>query len=81
MARAQVDTQPRGGNYPTSIWDVGEVVRDEYILQLPADLARGDYRVSLGLYQYPSLARLPMSDAAGRLLDDHLILDDVVSVK
>ncbi len=79
--RAQADAQPRGGNYPTSIWDVGEIVRDEYILQLPADLARSDYRVSLGLYQYPTLARLLMSDAVGRLLDDHLILDDVVQVK
>ncbi|MBI3914139.1 MAG: glycosyltransferase family 39 protein [Chloroflexi bacterium] len=79
--RAQIDAQPRGGNYPTSIWDAGEVVRDDYVLNLPNDLAPGDYRISLGLYQFPSLARLGMLDASGRLLDDHLILDDVVRVR
>jgi hypothetical protein len=77
--RAQVDTQPRGGAYPTSIWDVGEVVRDDYVLTL-RDLAPGEYEIELGLYEYPSLARLPVVGADGRGLGDHLILSDGVKV-
>ncbi|MBI3740839.1 MAG: hypothetical protein HY257_03660, partial [Chloroflexi bacterium] len=79
--RAQIDSQPRGGLYPTSIWDRGEIVRDDYVLKLPADFAPGEYRISIGWYAFPSLARLGMSDSTGRLLDDHLILDQVVTVK
>ncbi len=79
--RAQVDAQPRGGSYPTSLWDRDEIVRDDYLLTLPANLAPGEYRVSLGWYQSPSLARLSVLDATGRLLDDHLILPDAVRVR
>lgn len=79
--RAQIDAQPRGGNYPTSIWEPGEIVRDDYVLNLPADLAAGDYRISLGLYRYPSLSRLQLFDASGNPLGDQLVLDQVVTVR
>ncbi len=75
--RAQVDAQPRAGAYPTSIWDAGEVMRDEYALSLPRDLAPGDYGIEIGAYEYPSLARLAVSDADGKPLGDHLVLANV----
>ncbi len=78
--RAQLDTQPRGGAYPTTIWDAGEIVRDDYALALPRDLAPGEYRIAIGLYAYPSLARLPVWDARGQSAGDHVILADVVPV-
>lgn len=77
---AQIDAQPRGGMYPTSIWDAGEIIRDEYALQLPADLAPGSYRIELGLYEYPSLTRLPAVDAKGNSLGDHWVLPDAIQV-
>jgi hypothetical protein len=79
--RAQRDAPPRDGAYPTSIWDVGEIVRDEYALELPRDWAAGEYRLAIGLYEYPSLARLPVVDARGNALGDHLILDTVQVLK
>ncbi len=74
---AQVDTMPRASVYPTSAWDAGELVRDSYVLRLPADLAPGEYLVRLGLYEHPSLARLPASDAGGNRIGDNVILPGV----
>ncbi len=78
--RAQVDTQPRGGAYPTSEWDNGEIVRDEFALKLPADLAPGSYGLELGLYEYPSLVRLVVVGASNQVLGDHWVLPDPVQV-
>ncbi len=79
--RAQLDTQPRGGAYPTTIWDAGEIVRDDYALALPRDLAPGEYRIAIGLYAYPSLARLPVQDARGQSAGDHVVLDDQIELR
>ncbi len=75
--RAQLDSMPRAGAYPTSVWDPGELVRDDYMLALPIDLAAGEYSIELGLYEHPSLARLEVSDAKGKLLGDHYTLPGV----
>jgi hypothetical protein len=76
--RAQIDREPRNGTYPTSVWEVGEIVRDEY--EVPRDLPAGDYWIELGMYEFPSLARLPISDLNGKILGDHLILSDPLKV-
>jgi 4-amino-4-deoxy-L-arabinose transferase-like glycosyltransferase len=75
--RAQLDAMPRAGAYPTTLWDAGELVRDYLTLVLPADLTSGEYSIELGLYEYPSLARLDVADANGKPLGDHLILAGV----
>lgn len=53
---AQVDQAPQAGNYPTSIWDTGENVRDDYILPLPSANA---YSIVIGWYRPTDGARLP----------------------
>ncbi len=77
---AQVDTQARGGAYSTSVWDASEIIRDDYALQLPADLAPGSYRIEIGLYEYPSLTRLAIANAQGNLSGDHWVLPDAIQV-
>ena len=47
---AQDDSIPRQGAYPTTQWVEGEVVEDRFVLQLRSDLAPGDYRLEIGLY-------------------------------
>jgi hypothetical protein len=59
---AQHDGQPRGGALPTSVWDSGEVVVDEHILTLPADLSAGDYWLRVGLYLLETGQRLVAED-------------------
>jgi hypothetical protein len=67
---AQSDGQPQNGAYPTSIWDEGEIVPDRHTLVLPPDLAPGDYRVKIGLYQLATGVRLSARSADGVQLAD-----------
>ncbi|MBI3913512.1 MAG: hypothetical protein HY327_04900, partial [Chloroflexi bacterium] len=64
---AQADHQPQSGNYPTSIWDAGEIVRDEFSITLPP----GKFNLVIGWYDLNTGARLGRRDASG----DSIILD------
>ena len=57
---AQADAQPRGGTYPTSMWEPGEYVVDDYSFDLPP----GEYNLHVGMYLAETGARLPV-DGAG----------------
>ncbi|MFN8459071.1 MAG: hypothetical protein U0401_31225 [Anaerolineae bacterium] len=52
------DTQPLSGDYPTSLWEAGEVILDPHPLDL-AGLPPGDYQMLAGLYNLASGDRLP----------------------
>ncbi len=47
---ASRDARPVGGAYPPSNWEVGEIVRDQHILLLPAELPSGRYEVFLEVH-------------------------------
>ena len=55
---AQGDAPPRAGRYPTHWWEPGEVIADQHMIPLPADLPPGDYRVRTGLYRPDTGERL-----------------------
>lgn len=61
------DRPPQGGYRPTSGWGPGEVITDRFGFALPAGLPPGA-QVAVGWYAWPSLERLPASDAQGRRL-------------
>jgi hypothetical protein len=65
---AQNDHQPKGGMYPTSVWDPGEVVADEFSITLPDDLAAGQYRLAIGMYLLSTGERLPAGPQNNRVL-------------
>jgi hypothetical protein len=54
LVRAQSDRAPWDGMFPTDRWAVGETVQDDYTLQLPADLAPGEYSLRVGIYLDPT---------------------------
>jgi len=59
--RAQVDSVPQGGGYPTVWWLPGEVVADPFTLELPPGAPRNaDYRLIVGLYDPVTGVRLPV---------------------
>lgn len=65
------DRPPAGGVYSSDLWGIGEVVRDEQVLELPKALPLGTYQVMVGLYHREGGARLAASDNTGtRLADD-----------
>jgi uncharacterized membrane protein len=59
--RAQVDSVPQGGGYPTLWWLPGEVVADRLTLDLAADAPQdAEYRLIVGLYDPATGERLPV---------------------
>lgn len=52
------DHQPYDGLYPTSAWGAGEMVRDRFDLEIPADAPPGLYDLQVGWYHPESLERL-----------------------
>jgi hypothetical protein len=58
---AQGDAHPRGGSYPTRLWQPGEVIQDRYFLTIPEGLPGGCYPVWLGMYEVVGFSRLPLT--------------------
>ena len=76
--KAQVDRPPVAGFRPTDSWHPGELIRDNYGLELPPDLAPGLYRLIAGLYLPPSQERLEASTLDGMPLGDYVLLTEIV---
>lgn len=55
---AQSDQRPGGEYYPTSLWQPGETLLDRHTLAIPTAVPRGDYRLVVGMYVYPSMEAL-----------------------
>ena len=67
---AQGDGPPLYGARPTAGWRPGEVLADEHLLLLPADLPPGEYTILLGFYDPDTFARLPATIAGQPQPDD-----------
>jgi len=75
---AQRDSQPQNGNYPTSIWDINEVVKDECEMTLSPDMPSGAYRLEVGVYLLATGERLPAFIGGKRLSEDRVLLQEVL---
>jgi hypothetical protein len=49
---AQSDRQPGGVFYPTTIWQTGERLRDDHVLEIPTGTPPGTYRLLVGMYSF-----------------------------
>ncbi len=56
------DHQPYGGLYPTSAWGAGEMVRDTFVMTVPAGAPPGLYGVDVGWYDPRTQQRLPVAE-------------------
>jgi hypothetical protein len=61
---AQHDKPPLDGQFPTSRWAAGAAFDDRHQLAVPADLAPGAYRLTVGLYDPATGQRLPAAAGA-----------------
>jgi len=70
---AQIDSQPLGGQYPTSIWTAGERIED------PQDLTvkPGTYQVLVGLYLLDTGERLPVLMNGQPAPDNQVLLTQI----
>jgi hypothetical protein len=71
----QGDSQPFGGDYPTSMWRAGETVVEERTVSVGATSVPENTTLAIGLYRLADGARLPVIDATGqRVRDDEIVL-------
>jgi hypothetical protein len=61
---AQRDSMPQQDQYPTSLWDAGEIVMDQRSIPLPTELEPGAYSLRIGLYESETGQRLPLVNEA-----------------
>ncbi len=69
---AQSDKEPAEGAHPTTSWVGGEMVADTHVLNPPAPVPPGPYRLEFGLYDPANEQRLPTVDASGAVVADHV---------
>jgi hypothetical protein len=63
--RGYGDGPPVGGDYPTGLWEPGEVIVDEHAVRVDPGAPPGPYRIAVGLYRPADGSRLPVQDGAG----------------
>lgn len=68
----QHDGEPGNGRLPTSMWLPGEFLADSHPLTLPSS---GQYTLAVGVYDWQTGQRLPVTNAFGeRLTDDQAMI-------
>jgi 4-amino-4-deoxy-L-arabinose transferase-like glycosyltransferase len=69
------DSRPGQGSIPTTAWQPGDLILDEYQIRLPLDMPPGEYQIEVGLYD-PAAggARAQTLDPPGQ---DHAILGTI----
>jgi hypothetical protein len=72
----QQDRTPVATFRPTTTWQPGEMIRDNYGFVLPGDMPLGHYEIWVAMYRWPSLERLPVTSTGGEDLGNHLVLID-----
>ena len=74
----QKDNPPVDGFYPTTQWEEGETVRDQYDLIISPDARPGDYRLEVGMYLAETGERLAIVDRNGNVVGDKVLLEKVM---
>jgi 4-amino-4-deoxy-L-arabinose transferase-like glycosyltransferase len=68
------DSRPGSGTYPTTVWEAGEIVIDEYAIPIQGDAPPGEYQLEVGMYHLATMERLPVLDDSGAVRDDRILL-------
>jgi len=70
----QDDGVPVQGEQPTWKWLDGEIIEDGHSLVIPDDLETGNYILSVGLYDFATLERLPVFSQDGQHIPENKII-------
>ena len=77
----QGDGPPVGGDYPTHLWEPGELIVDEHKMVIDPDAQQGSYHLAVGWYRLEDGIRLPVRDEEGTSQpEDRVILPAVVEL-
>jgi 4-amino-4-deoxy-L-arabinose transferase-like glycosyltransferase len=70
----QMDGIPGGGAHPTTLWQPGEVIADDYAFVVQAGAPPGEHPLEIGMYRLETAVRLPVTDAGGQPVPGDRIL-------
>jgi hypothetical protein len=73
----QKDNPPVDGFYPTTQWEEGEIVRDQYDLIISPDTQPGDYWLEVGMYLAETGGRLAIVERNSNAVGDKVLLEKV----
>ncbi len=73
----QKDNPPVDGFYPTTQWEKGEIVRDQYDLVVLPDTVPGEYWLEVGMYLAETGERLTVSDDENGKSDTRILLQEI----
>jgi hypothetical protein len=77
----QHDKVSYGGVYPTNRWWPGQVIDDDYEIEIPPNAASGRYRLVIGMYDWRTGERLAVfDDAMDPLADSQVTLSVPITV-
>lgn len=77
----QKDNPPVDGFYPTSWWEEGEIVRDQYNLVISPDAPPGEYQIEVGMYLVETGERLEVRGEEGSLPENRILLSPPVTIR
>ncbi|MBN1978765.1 MAG: glycosyltransferase family 39 protein [Anaerolineae bacterium] len=75
--RGQLDGQPVCGGFPTSRWQPGQVIADPYRIPVWGDAPPGQVPLRVGMYDFVTMQRLPVTSPDGAPAGDSVHLTDV----
>jgi hypothetical protein len=73
--------QPILGVHPTAVWRLGEVIPDQYEVEVATDAHPGKYVFEVGLFHRTTMERLAVLDAEGNPYDNKILLGEVKIVE
>jgi hypothetical protein len=65
------------GFHSTTVWEAGEIVRDQYDLGISPDAPLGLYHIEIGMYLAETGERLPVLAEDGSVQGDKVLLAGV----
>lgn len=76
----QKDGIPMNGRHPTTQWQHGEVIADEYHIAMEEGIPEGRYLLEIGMYDLETGERLPAFEAGKKLAGGRILLDSEMRV-
>jgi 4-amino-4-deoxy-L-arabinose transferase-like glycosyltransferase len=77
----QKDNPPVDGFYPTTGWEAGMIVRDQYDILISPDAPPGEYQLAVGMYLAETGERLPVVNGEVQNLGDKISLGTALFIK
>lgn len=72
----QQDHEPAYGIYPTSMWKPGDVITEEYEVNVPESIPPGNYSIKVGLYDRKTKKRLHLSATSDSTIIGSIIIKE-----